>query len=72
MAILQDPHITNGNARNEIGVELDGEVLRVWAYDGPADLNAKLERAREYVQGWCDGRNAGLHDSVVAARNNKA
>ena len=40
----------------EISVRLDGKDLRVWEYRDEAERRVKMLCAREYVEGWCDGR----------------
>lgn len=39
-----------------ISVRLDGKDLRVWEYRDEAERRVKMLCAREYVEGWCDGR----------------
>lgn len=41
-----------------ISVRLDGKDLRVWEYRDEAEQRIKMLCAREYVEGWCDGRDA--------------
>lgn len=40
----------------EISVRLDGKELRGWIYKDEAERRQKMLQAREYVEGWCDGR----------------
>lgn len=40
----------------EISVRLDGKELRGWSYKDDAERRMKMFAAREYVEGWCDGR----------------
>jgi hypothetical protein len=42
-----------------ISVRLDGKDLRVWEYRDDAERRQKMLLAREYVEGWCDGRSRG-------------
>lgn len=42
----------------EISVRLDGKELRGWSYKDDAERRIKMLAAREYVEGWCDGRDA--------------
>ena len=44
------------NDRNEITVSLNGKELRGWSYEDDAERRQKMVQAREYVEGWCDGR----------------
>jgi hypothetical protein len=46
------------NDKNEIIVSLDGKELRGWSYFNDAERRQKMLQAREYVEGWCDGRAA--------------
>lgn len=40
----------------EISVRLNGKELRGWSYKDDAERRIKMLCAREYVEGWCDGR----------------
>jgi hypothetical protein len=51
------PRVTD-NDKNEITVSLDGRELRGWSYASDVERRAKMLCAREYVEGWCDGREA--------------
>jgi hypothetical protein len=46
------------NDKDEITVVLDGRELRGWSYKDDAERRIKTLAAREYVEGWCDGRDA--------------
>ncbi len=46
------------NDVNEITVSLAGRELRGWSYSNDTERRAKMLQAREYVEGWCDGREA--------------
>lgn len=52
-----NPRLTDNDA-GEITVALDGRELRGWSYANDAERRAKMFAAREYVEGWCDGREA--------------
>lgn len=41
----------------EISVRLDGKELRGWSYKDDSERRMKMFAAREYVEGWCDGRD---------------
>ena len=41
-----------------ITVSLNGKELRGWSYAGDDERRTKMLCAREYVEGWCDHRNA--------------
>lgn len=51
------PRVTD-NDNGEIIVSLDGRELRGWGYIGEDERRTKMLAAREYVEGWCDGRDA--------------
>lgn len=42
----------------EISVRFNGEEIRGWSYKDDAERRIKMLCAREYVEGWCDGREA--------------
>lgn len=55
----------------EISVRLDGKELRGWSYKDDAERRVKMLAAREYVEGWCDGRDIhGLARSPTEGTNN--
>lgn len=51
------PRVTDDD-KGEITVALDGKELRGWSYENDDQRRAKMLLAREYVEGWCDGREA--------------
>lgn len=51
------PRVTD-NDHGEITVTLDGRELRGWSYASDDERRTKMLAAREYVEGWCDGRAA--------------
>lgn len=51
------PRVTD-NDQGEITVSLNGKELRGWSYASDDERRAKVLQAREYVEGWCDGREA--------------
>ena len=51
------PRLTDNDA-GEITVTRDGAELRGWSYKDDAERRIKMLAAREYVEGWCDGRDA--------------
>lgn len=55
--MTEQPRVTD-NDSGEIAVSLDGKELRGWSYKDDAERRAKMLAAREYVEGWCDGRDA--------------
>lgn len=44
------------NDDGEITVSLDGKELRGWSYANDGERRLKMGMAREYVEGWCDGK----------------
>lgn len=51
------PRVVDDDA-GEILVSFDGAELRGWSYKDDAERRIKMLAAREYVEGWCDGRDA--------------
>lgn len=45
------------NDRDEITVTLNGKELRGWSYSTEPERRVKMLAAREYVEGYCDGRD---------------
>lgn len=54
---MENPRVTD-NDNGEITVSLDGKELRGWSYNDDPERRMKMLAAREYVEGWCDGRDA--------------
>lgn len=52
-----NPKVTD-NDEGEITVSHDGKELRGWSYKDDTERRVKMLCAREYVEGWCDGRQA--------------
>jgi hypothetical protein len=53
----QEPRLTD-NDDGEISVTIGGKEVRGWSYKDDAERRAKMFAAREYVEGWHDGRQA--------------
>ncbi|MBR0693625.1 hypothetical protein [Bradyrhizobium lablabi] len=51
------PRVTDDD-RGEITVAFNGKELRGWSYGSEDERRTKMLCAREYVEGWCDGRAA--------------
>lgn len=51
------PRVADNDA-GEIAVTFNGKELRGWSYRDDAERRMKMLAAREYVEGWCDGRDA--------------
>ena len=54
---MEQPTVTDSDA-GEILVHLNGEELRGWSYKDDTERRVKMLAAREYVEGWCDGRGS--------------
>ena len=46
------------NDSGEITVAFNGKELRGWSYKDDTERRMKMLAAREYVEGWCDGRDS--------------
>lgn len=55
--LQESPRVTD-NDKGEITVAIDGKELRGWEYRGDTERRQKMLMAREYVEGWHDGRGA--------------
>lgn len=51
------PTVTDDD-KNKITVSLNGHELRGWSYSTDGERRQKMIQAREYIEGWCDGRDA--------------
>ena len=51
------PRLTDNDA-GEISVTVDGKEVRGWSYRDDSERRIKMLAAREYVEGWNDGREA--------------
>lgn len=51
------PRLTD-NDSGEINVALNEKPLRAWHYRDDAERRKNMLLAREYIEGWCDGRSA--------------
>jgi hypothetical protein len=56
---LNRPRVTD-NDRGAIVVTFEGRQIRLWTYQGDDARRKKMMYAREYIEGWCDGRDHGL------------
>lgn len=57
LGIGNNPRVTDDD-KGEIIVSLRGKELRGWSYTNDAERRQKMLAAREYIEGWCDGREA--------------
>jgi hypothetical protein len=53
--LAEQPRVTDDDG-GEITVTLNGQEIRGWSYKDDAERRTKMLCAREYVEGWCDGR----------------
>jgi hypothetical protein len=51
------PYLTD-NDKGNISVTLNGLELRGWIYANDEERRQKMIQAREYIEGWCDGRDS--------------
>jgi hypothetical protein len=51
-----NPHVIDDDV-DEITVQYQGKELRGWSYTNDNERRTKMLCAREYVEGWCDGRD---------------
>lgn len=69
-----NPRVTDNDA-GEITVALEGRELRGWSYANDGERRQKMLLAREYVEGWGDGREVmhgdaqavGVREALIAA-----
>lgn len=57
--MLTNPRVTDDDC-DEITVSHYGVPLRGWSYANEDERRRKMLQAREYVEGWCDGRDAAV------------
>jgi hypothetical protein len=58
LVIVMNPRVTD-NDQGDITVTLAGVELRCWSYASESERRQKMLMAREYVEGYCDGRDNG-------------
>ena len=51
----ENPRVVD-NDKDEVTVTFGGNQLRGWSYASNDERRQKILQAREYVEGWCDGR----------------
>lgn len=54
---MPNPRVVD-NDKDEITVALDGRELRAWSYATDAERRQKIQQARDYVEGYCEGKAA--------------
>lgn len=57
MTNMEQPRLSDDD-KGAITVTFNGAELRGWSYANDDERRAKMFAAREYVEGWCDGRDA--------------
>lgn len=57
LALAEQPSVIDFDD-GEISVRLNDEEIRGWSYKDDAERRTKMLYAREYVEGWCDGKEA--------------
>lgn len=57
MPELVRPRVTD-NDKGEITITYGGKMIRGWSYSDSTEQMQKMIRAREYIEGWCDGKEA--------------
>jgi hypothetical protein len=60
---MTNPRLSDNDA-GEITVALNGRELRGWSYKDDNERRAKMFSAREYVEGWCDGREVAVTSGI--------
>lgn len=55
----ENPRVTDDD-KGSITVSRVGVELRGWSYTNDAERRQKMLQAREYIEGWCDGRDRAL------------
>ncbi len=54
---VTQPRVTDDDNGN-VSVTLNGKELRGWSYKDDPERRVKMLCAREYVEGWCDGKDS--------------
>lgn len=54
--LQNNPRVVD-NDRGVIVVNYNGRQIRGWSYQSDVERRTKMMYAREYVEGWCDGRD---------------
>ena len=66
MPTKTNPRVTDDDKGN-IFVTFEGHEIRGWSYANDAERRTKMLLAREYVEGWCDGREKLIFIDINAA-----
>lgn len=57
------------NDIDEVTVTYRDRELRGWSYANDTERRVKMLLAREYIEGWCDGRDNEQVETVTRAYN---
>ena len=57
LRVASQPRVTDDDVGG-ITVTFNGRELRGWSYASDDERRTKMLAPREYVEGWCDGRDA--------------
>lgn len=60
----ENPRVTD-NDKDEITVTYRDRELRGWSYANDTERRVKMLCAREYIEGWCDGRDTEQVETVA-------
>jgi hypothetical protein len=53
---LNRPRVID-NDRGGVIVTWQGQQIRAWSYQNDTERRTKMMYAREYIEGWCDGKD---------------
>jgi hypothetical protein len=53
---LNRPRVID-NDRGAVIVTWQGRQIRAWSYNNDDERRTKMMYAREYIEGWCDGKD---------------
>jgi hypothetical protein len=53
---LNRPRVID-NDRGAVIVTWQGQQIRAWSYNNDTERRTKMMYAREYIEGWYDGKN---------------
>jgi hypothetical protein len=54
--VINRPMVTD-NDDGDITITYQGRELRSWFYNTRSEQCTKMQFAREYIEGWCDGHD---------------
>ena len=65
---MSRPRVTD-NERGAVIVTWQGRQIRAWSYQNDDQRRLKMMYAREYIEGWCEGRD---HADAAALESRRA